>query len=300
MRILLFGKNGQLGWELNRTFLPLGEVIALGRDDADFTRPESLRKVVSDIEPDVIVNAAAYTAVDRAEEDEELALLINGASPGVLAEEALKLKALLVHYSTDYVFDGTKNKAYLETDMPNPINAYGRTKLAGEEAIHSLGSDYLIFRTSWVYASRGKNFLLTILKLAEERENLSIISDQFGSPTSARLIAESTLLSIQHAVMQKNKGEFLSSTYHLTASDKVSWHGFAESAVKSAGRHAGFHKKVTSIKELSSSEYPAHAKRPLNSCLSTDKVSREFGLVLPGWRAALQLCIDELYTVERE
>ena len=294
MRILLFGKNGQVGWELNRTFLPLGDVIALGRDDADFTRPESLRKVVSDIRPDVIVNAAAYTAVDQAEEDEELAFLINGVAPGVLAEEALKLKALLVHYSTDYVFDGAKNKAYLETDIPNPINAYGRTKLAGEEVIRSSGSDYLIFRTSWVYASRGKNFLLTILKLAEERDSLSIICDQFGSPTSARLIAESTLISIQRAVTQIDKGEFLSNTYHLTASDKVSWHGFAESAVRSASKYTGFQKKVASIKELSTSEYPALAKRPLNSCLSTDKVSNEFGLVLPVWTTGMQLCIDEL------
>ena len=164
MKILLFGKNGQLGWELNRSLQPLGEIIALGREQADFSDPESLRDIVREIEPDVIVNAVAYTAVDSAEDEEDLAAIINGIAPGILAEEAFRIDALLIHYSTDYVFDGTKKSPYVETDKPNPVNAYGRTKLAGEQALQSSGCDYLIFRTSWVYASRGHNFLLTILK----------------------------------------------------------------------------------------------------------------------------------------
>ncbi|MCA1767140.1 MAG: dTDP-4-dehydrorhamnose reductase, partial [Idiomarina sp.] len=197
MKILLFGKNGQVGWELNRSLQPLGEVIALDRDEADFSRPESLREIVRKIKPDVIVNAVAYTAVDKAEAEEALAATINSIAPGVLAEEALSINALLIHYSTDYVFDGTKQGPYVETDVPKPINAYGRTKLAGEQVIQSSGCDYFIFRTSWVYASRGHNFLLTILRLAKERDELNIVADQIGSPTSARLIAETTLLCLQ-------------------------------------------------------------------------------------------------------
>lgn len=299
MKILLFGKNGQIGWELNRSLLPFGNVIALGRNSADFSSPESLRNIIADIKPDIIVNAVAYTEVDKAEKEEELALLINGESPKVLAEEALRLKALYVHFSTDYVFDGSSNDSYLETDKPNPINAYGRTKLAGEVAIQSSGCDYLIFRTSWVYASRGKNFLLTILNLAEEKDTLSIVSDQVGSPTSARLIAESMLLCVQRVVRQRIQGEFNSATYHLTASDKITWHGFAETAIRLASKNPGFQKKVTSLIEVSTAEYRALAKRPLNSCLSTDKVVGEFGLVLPGWEIGLQLCIDEMFSAKQ-
>ena len=186
MKILLFGKNGQVGWELNRSLQPLGEVIALTRENADFSNPESLRNIVREINPDVIVNAVAYTAVDKAEEEEELAATINGVAPGILAEEALKTNALLVNYSTDYVFDGVKDSPYIETDKPNPVSAYGRTKLSGEVSIQSSRCDYLIFRTSWVYASRGQNFLLAMLKLASEREELNIVSDQIGAPTTAK------------------------------------------------------------------------------------------------------------------
>ena len=226
MKILLFGKNGQVGWELNRSLQPLGEVVALSREEADFSNPESLRKIVSEISPDVIVNAVAYTAVDKAEEEEELAAIINGVAPGILAEEALKINALLIHYSTDYVFDGAKDSPYIETDKPNPINAYGRTKLAGEVVIQSSDCDYLIFRTSWVYASRGHNFLLTMLKLASEREELSIVADQMGAPTTAKLIADTTALSIRQAMGEKQSGNFSSDLYHLATSGSTSWHGF--------------------------------------------------------------------------
>ena len=192
MKILLFGKNGQVGWELYRSLQPLGEITVLDKENVDFSEPETLRKIVRESNPDIIVNAVAYTAVDRAEEEEVRVNKINAVAPGVLADEALKLGALLVHYSTDYVFDGTKNLPYTETDTPNPNNVYGQTKLDGEQALQSSGCDYLILRTSWVYASRAQNFMLTMLKLAQEREELRIVSDQIGAPTSARLIADTT------------------------------------------------------------------------------------------------------------
>ena len=293
MIILLFGKNGQVGWELNRSLQPLGEVVALGREEADFSNPESLRDIVQNINPDVIVNAAAYTAVDKAEDEEDLATVINGVAPGVLAEEALKLKALLVHYSTDYVFDGTKNDPYEETDEPSPINVYGRTKLAGELAIQSSGCEYLIFRTSWVYASRGHNFLLTILKLAKERDELSIVADQIGSPTSARLISETTILCLQQAVKEKQAGAFWSDLYHLTTSTSTSWHGFSEEIVNIASRALDSQLKVKSIKAIPTSGYPTPAKRPMNSQLSLNKLETVFAIEMPDWRKTLELCIEE-------
>ena len=209
------------------------------------------------------------------------------------------MNALLVHYSTDYVFDGANDSPYVETDEPNPINAYGRTKLAGEQAIQSSGCDYLIFRTSWVYASRGHNFLLTILKLAKERDELSIVSDQIGAPTSARLIAEATASCLHRAMQERLAGGFLSNLYHLTASGFTSWYGFAELAIRLANEKQGFQKKVTSIFEVKTDEYRTLANRPLNSCLSAVKIMDEFGMMLPDWKAGLQLCIDELYSVER-
>lgn len=294
MNTLLFGKNGQVGWELNRSLQPLGEIIALGREDADFSHPESLRKIVQEMKPDVIVNAVAYTAVDKAEEEEELATTVNGIAPGILAEEALKINALLVHYSTDYVFDGAKEIPYIETDKPNPINAYGRTKLAGEQAIQSSGCDYLIFRTSWVYASRGHNFLLTILKLAKERDELSIVSDQIGSPTSARLIAETTVSCLQQAMKKRLEGSFLSDLYHLTALDYTSWHGFAEKIVHDANEILDMDFKVKEIKATTTVNYPTPAKRPMNSRLMIDKLQKDYAVVIPDWRSGLKVCIDEL------
>ena len=292
MKILLFGKNGQVGWELNRSLQPLGEIVALGRDEADFSNPEDLRKHVKEIKPDVIVNAVAYTAVDKAEEEEDLATVINGVAPSVLAEEALKNKLLLVHYSTDYVFDGTKSTPYVEADKPDPINVYGRTKLAGEVAIQSSGCDYLIFRTSWVYASRGDNFLLTILKLAKQGEMLNVVADQIGSPTSARLIAETTTLCLHQAIKEKQTGSFSSDLYHLTTSGFTSWHGFANEIVGIANKVLDIRLKIKDIKEIPTTDYPTPANRPMNSQLSLLKLERVFNVKMPNWHQALSLCLE--------
>ncbi len=292
MKILLFGKNGQVGWELNRSLQPLGKVMTLGREDADFSKPENLRKIVQEIKPDVIVNAVAYTAVDKAESEAELAGTINGLAPGILAEEALKIHALLIHYSTDYVFDGAKETPYLEIDTPNPINVYGRTKLAGEQAIQSSGCDYLIFRTSWVYASRGQNFLLTILKLAKERKELSIVADQIGSPTSARLIADTTMICVQQVLKEKIEDVFVSNLYHLTAAGHTSWHGFTEEIV--AATNKSLKLKIKNIKAIPATDYPTLARRPMNSQLALKKLSDAFGVEMPDWVKLLELGIDEL------
>lgn len=294
MKILLFGKNGQVGWELNRSLQSLDEIIALGREEADFSNPESLRNIVREIKPDVIVNAVAYTAVDKAEAEEKLAATINSVAPSILAEEALRINALLIHYSTDYVFDGAKKSPYVETDEPDPINAYGRTKLAGERAIQSSSCDYLIFRTSWVYASRGHNFLLTILKLAQEREELSIVADQIGSPTSARLIAETTILCIQQAMIEREKGVFSSDLYHLTSSGSTSWHGFAEQIVEIANQKLDLELKIKQIKAIPTTDYPTPATRPINSRLVLQKLESVFNLKMPGWRNELELCLEEI------
>ena len=294
MKILLFGENGQVGWELNRSLQPLGEVIALGREDADFSEPESLCQIVQDVNPDVIVNAVAYTAVDKAEEEEGLATKINGVAAGILAEEAKKQNALLVHYSTDYVFDGTKESPYNETDKPNPINAYGRTKLAGEQAIQSSCCDYLIFRTSWVYASRGHNFLLTMLKLAQEREELSIVSDQTGSPTSARLIADTTVLCVQQAIKEKLVGVFSSDLYHLTASGHTSWHGFTEEIVSLASQSEKLQLTIKELKAIPTSDYPTPATRPMNSRLALTKLESAFTIKMPDWKKVLSVCMAEI------
>jgi len=296
MKILQFGENGQVSWELNRSLLPLGELIVLGRKDADFAEPENLRKIISDINPDLIINAVAYTAVDKAEEEEQLASVINATAPGVIAEEAAKINALFVSYSTDYVFDGNNEAGYLENHKTNPVNAYGRTKLAGEQAIQSSGCDYLIFRTSWVYASRGHNFLLTILRLAKEKSELKIISDQFGSPTSARLIAETTLLCINKAMVQRKAGVFVSDLYHLTTSGNTSWHGFATEIIGLANRSSDDFLAVNDIKAIPSTEYPVAAQRPANSKLQTNKLEQAFEIEMPFWKAALDLCLREVIT----
>lgn len=295
MKILLFGKNGQVGWELNRSLQPLGEIIALGREEADFSNPESLRDTVRDVKPDVIVNAVAYTAVDKAESEESLAEKINGIAPGVLAEEALKLGSLLVHYSTDYVFSGDSKTPYLETDEPAPVNAYGRSKLAGEVVIESSGCNYLIFRTSWVYATRGQNFLLTISKLMKERDELSIVSDQIGSPTSARLIADTTSLCLNNVMEQKRAGTFSSKIYHLTASGSTSWCGFAKEIMRIECEWLGQQLNIKSIKGIPTADYPTPAKRPVNSRLSKASLERDFNITLPDWQKTLILCLEELY-----
>jgi len=291
MKILLFGRNGQLGWELNRSLQSLGAVTALTHAEADFSDPESLRRLVRNENPDVIVNAVAYTAVDNAEKEEKLASIINGVAPGVLAEEALRLNSLFIHYSTDYVFDGCKSGQYLETDKPNPINVYGKTKLQGEQAVQSSNCDFLIFRTSWVYSSRGHNFLLTIMKLAKEREELKIVGDQVGSPTSARLIADLTAHCVKQACGEKQENNFLSGLYHLSASNSTSWFGFAEQIVNIANN---FDFITKSIKSIPTSEYPTPAKRPLNSQLDTSRLKQKFKIFIPDWKCALSLCLEEL------
>lgn len=294
MKILLFGKNGQLGWELNRSLQPLGEIIVLDIEEVDFSEPESLRQIVQDESPDVICNAVAYTAVDKAEENEALALKINGVAPGVLAEEALKLGALLIHYSTDYVFDGTKASPYVETDAPGPVNAYGRTKLAGELAVQSSGCDYLILRTSWVYASRANNFLLTMLKLVQEREELSIVADQIGAPTTARLIADTTILCVQQVMKERLAGVFSSDLYHLTASGHTSWHGFTKEIVSLASQNAKLQLTIKELKAIPTSDYPTPAARPMNSQLELTKLESVFTLKMPDWKKSLSVCMAEI------
>lgn len=293
MKILLFGKNGQVGWELNRSLQPLGEIIVLDIEDVDFSSPEGLRQVVQNIKPNLIVNAVAYTAVDKAEEVEDLALNINGVAPGILAEEALKLNALLVHYSTEYVFDGTKKTQYIETDSPNPLNAYGRTKLAGELAVQSSGCDYLILRTSWVYASRANNFMLTMLRLAQEREELSVVDDQVGAPTTARLLADTTVICIQQSIRERLEGVFISDLYHLTASGQTSWYGFTKEIVKLADSSLNIDLSLKKLNAISTADYPTAAKRPANSSLSVDKIEKKYGLKMPDWLSCLKLCIEE-------
>jgi dTDP-4-dehydrorhamnose reductase len=292
---MLTGANGQVGWELARSLMPLGEVVALDRAQCDLSRPDTIAGIIQEIKPDVIVNAAAYTAVDKAEEEEELATTINGTAVGVLAEEAKKHKSLLVHYSTDYVFDGTKSTPYTEEDIPNPINAYGRSKLVGEKAIVQSGCDYLILRTTWVYAARGNNFLKSMLRLAQEREELRIVADQYGAPTWARNIADMTshLLAIEQQERQVDK--FLSDTYHLCASGKTTWHGFANAIIESARKHASVGSiKTERVLPIATEDYPLPAPRPINSQMDSSFLTTRFGVSIPEWRHAIELCIDEV------
>jgi dTDP-4-dehydrorhamnose reductase len=293
MKILLTGATGQVGWELARTLLPLGEVIAVNRTQADLADLTSLRAVIQHHKPNVIVNPAAYTAVDKAETEQELAFLINAEAPGVLAEEAKKIGALLVHYSTDYVFDGTKSTPYTEADSPNPINAYGQSKLAGEQVIQSVAGDYLILRTSWVYAARGNNFLKTILRLAAEREELSIVADQIGSPTWARLIAQTTSHIVRQVITERQDNSFNSSLYHLTSIGDTSWHGFAEKIVDIVREQGKIALKIRAILPIPTSNYPLPAQRPANSRLATNRLEQQFGLTMPSWDNALRLCMQE-------
>ena len=291
--ILLIGSIGQVGWELARTLMPLGRVSVPERSQCDLASPESLAALVDALKPDVIVNAAAYTAVDKAEEETSLAMTVNARAPEVLATAARRCAALLVHYSTDYVFDGTKAGAYSEVDAPSPASAYGRSKLAGEEAVRAAGVDYLIFRTSWVYAARGKNFLKTILRLAGERDELRIVADQIGAPTWARLIAEVTALALQQDMARRRGGDFKSGILNLTAAGETSWHGFASAAVAEA-RSRGRELKCRSVVPITTAEYPLPAARPANSRLSGVRLAERYGLEMPDWELCVGLCMDEL------
>ena len=290
-KILLTGKNGQVGWELQRTLAPLGQVMALDVAGLDLTNPDAIRQTVRSIKPDIIVNPAAYTAVDRAESEPELAMAINGVAPGIFAEEAKKLDALLVHYSTDYIFDGRKDSPYVETDEPNPLSVYGKTKLAGEQAIRASGANHLIFRTSWVYGVRGKNFLLTMLRLAQERSELRIVDDQIGAPTWSRSLGEISALVLAQLCApgaDKQAIEHVAGTYHLTSSGSVSWCGFAAEILRLV--------KVQPMPRLvpiTTPEYPTPAARPMNSVLLNDKLTRTFGLAAGDWNSNLRLCMQE-------
>ena len=283
-QILLTGKTGQVGWELQRTLATLGRVIAPDRRGMDLAEPASIRAAIRACMPQIIVNSAAYTAVDQAESEPDLALAINGAAPAIMAEEAKRLGALLVHYSTDYVFDGAKSGPYSEDDTPNPLNVYGSSKLAGERAVVASGARYLIFRTSWVYGARGKNFLRTILRLARERDELRIVDDQIGAPTWCRAIAEATAQAL--ACAQACDAAGLSGIYHLSAAGATSWCGFAKAILERPGHSC----KVVPI---ASSEYPLPARRPTNSVLSNAKLNARLGIELPDWSAALELCLQQ-------
>ena len=295
MKILLFGKNGQLGWELQRSLAPLGELVALDRHSAglcgDLNNLQGLADTVRQLRPDVIVNAAAHTAVDKAESEPEPARTLNALAPGVLAQEAHKLGAWLVHYSTDYVFDGSGSTPWLESDMPAPLSVYGRTKLEGEQLIQAACPRHLIFRTSWVYAARGGNFAKTMLRLAQERESLSVIDDQFGAPTGAELLADVSAHAIRQ-VLQRPQDAGL---YHLAASGETTWNRYAKHVLVQAERaHSAIKIIANEVKAVPSSAFPTAATRPLNSRLNSDRLQATFGLSLPPWQQGVDRMLAEI------
>jgi dTDP-4-dehydrorhamnose reductase len=292
-KILVFGRIGQVGWELRHKLACLGQVSSVDYPEVDFTNPDSIRSAVRAVEPAVIVNAAAYTAVDKAESEPQLATAINATGPGVLAEEAKRLGSLLVHYSTDYVFDGAKHSPYVETDAPNPINVYGKTKLAGDQAIQSVGGDYLILRTSWVYGARGNNFLLTMLRLGKERAELRIVDDQIGSPTSSECIALATSNVLAQVLAPGGAGiQGRSGIYNLTSSGETSWFGFTKVILTEAV--ARFGTPLPNLVPILTSDYPTPARRPANSRLSCQCLEQTFGVTMPHWEHALSLVLDTL------
>ena len=293
MRLLITGADGQVGWELRRSLAPLGEVVAMDRNACDLSGPQDLPRIIREAHPDIIINAAAYTAVDKAEKEEALAAMINGTAVEVIAEEARKLGILLIHYSTDYVFDGTKESPYTEDDPPHPINAYGRSKLAGERAIQQCGADHLILRTSWIYAARGHNFLNTILRLARERDELRIVTDQVGAPTWAREIATATAAIARQTLGERARGDFYSGIFNVTAAGVTSWFGFAEAIVDKMALRAGAPSKPK-IHPILSQDYPTPAARPKNSRLAGDHVRQRFGIALADWKQALTRCMQEM------
>jgi dTDP-4-dehydrorhamnose reductase len=295
MKILLLGKNGQLGWELQRSLAPVGELLALDRHSTDFcgdlSQPERLAQTVRDWRPDVIVNAAAHTAVDKAESEPDLALGLNATAPAALAQAAADIGAWLVHYSTDYVFNGQGEQAWHESDATGPLSVYGQTKLEGEHHITASGCQHLIFRTSWVYAARGGNFAKTMLRLAAERERLTVIDDQHGAPTGADLIADVTA----HAIRQALQQPALSGIYHLVASGETSWHGYASHVITQARCvRPDLALRVNEIAPVPTSSFPTPAQRPRNSRLHTGKLQQAFGLVLPPWQAGVNRLLTEI------
>ncbi|WAB97846.1 dTDP-4-dehydrorhamnose reductase [Pseudomonas putida] len=285
MRVLVCGHNGQVAQALKTQLAGLGEVHLLGRDQLDLAQPEALREPLRQLAPALIINAAAYTAVDQAESEPDTAFAINGQAPGVLAEEALRLGAPLIHYSTDYVFDGEKATPYTEQDVPNPLGVYGRSKLAGEQAIAAVEGEHLILRTSWVYSLHGRNFLLTMQRLLQEKPQLRVVDDQIGAPTWATTIAHSTRLLIER---WQAGGAGAWGTYHLTAQGQTSWFGFAQ-AIGEQLKARGL--PCAELLPIPSSDYPTPARRPANSRLDCSRLAREWGVTLPHWQQALIDCL---------
>lgn len=295
MRILLLGKHGQVGWELQRALAPLGPVHACGRAEADLTQLDALRERLRAAAPQIIVNAAAYTAVDKAEEEPSLARRINTEAVALLAEEARRLGAWLVHYSTDYVFDGAKAGAYRETDPTAPLNVYGLTKRDGEEAVCASGCRHLILRTSWIYAARGKNFLRTILRLATERDELRVVNDQRGAPTSAELVADVTAHCLHRIMRDPELAERASGLYHLAAGGETTWHGYARWLIAEARRlGASLRLSPERLIPIRSADYPTAARRPANSVLDSSTLRTVFGLHLPDWQAGVTRALTEI------
>jgi dTDP-4-dehydrorhamnose reductase len=295
VKVLLFGRNGQVGWELQRSLAPLGELVALGSDSTelagDFSRPDSLAATVRAVRPDVIVNAAAHTAVDKAESEPALAHTINAEAPAVLAHEAAQLGCWLVHYSTDYVFDGSGSAPRAEDAATAPLSVYGRTKLEGEQAVRESGCRHLIFRTSWVYAARGGNFARTMLRLAAEREALRVIDDQHGAPTGAELLADLTAHALRVAAAKPG----VSGTYHAVAAGETSWHGYAQFVIECArAQGQDLRTPADAIEPVPSSAFPTPARRPLNSRLDTRKLRETFDLALPDWQRGVQRMLTEV------
>jgi dTDP-4-dehydrorhamnose reductase len=294
MKILLFGKNGQVGWELQRSLAPLGEVIALDRHSTEYVgdllNPTGAAQTVLSVKPDVVVNAAAYTAVDKAESDQGNSHTVNAEAPGSIALAAAKIGATLVHYSTDYVFDGSGSRPWVETDTPAPLSVYGASKLAGEQAIAASGARHLIFRTSWVYAARGGNFAKTMLRLAQERESLSVINDQMGAPTGADLLADISAQAIPRLLAQAKLGGL----YHLAATGETSWHGYARHVFATA-RQQGIKLQLRDdmLQAIPSADYKTAAQRPLNSRLNCDRLKSHFGLHLPHWTVGVNRMLAE-------
>jgi dTDP-4-dehydrorhamnose reductase len=296
MKVLLFGANGQVGHELHRALAPLGEVVCTTRsgtlangtpcETADFDVPDTLPALVARVAPDVVVNAAAYTAVDRAEDEPDAAFRANAEAPRAIAEACARRDALLVHYSTDYVFDGTATRPYREDDPTNPLGVYGASKLAGEQAIQGSGARHVIFRTAWVYAARGKNFLLTMLRLAKEREELRVVADQVGTPTSAALIADVTTAALGRTSMA-------SGLWHLTAHGRTSWHGFAEAIVEGAFER-GLIERKPSVTPIATEDFPTRARRPAYSCLDNVRLPPDLLAIVHDWRDGLRRVLDEL------
>jgi dTDP-4-dehydrorhamnose reductase len=292
-KILLTGKNGQVGFELQRALAPLGEVVAVDHAECDLSDAAAIRALVQQVKPDVIVNPAAYTAVDKAESDSATAFAVNAVAPGIFGEEAAKLGSLVVHYSTDYVFDGRAAGFYAETDTPNPQSVYGRSKLAGEQALQASGARQLIFRTSWVVGAHGNNFAKTMLRLAVDRDSLSVVADQWGAPTSAALLADVTAQLVRQA--SREAAAFPHGLYHLVAGGETNWHAYASFVIETA-RRAGKPIRVSpeNIKAITTAEYPLPAPRPANSRLDTSRLRKAFNLNLPDWQNGVDHILQQI------